>query len=265
MSKMNKPLIMLNLFIFNTVFCGGLCSKLCNRSLLLQSHVSKNNSSNCTDEIKLLHNLPYCVTMCMALAKNRSLKQIQSLLSCSCCKKRAFTSLVHFVKGLGENKSEEIAEMFIQNGINPNDYNDLGELALITASQWIMIEAVKFMISLKVDINKRDIFNRNALMQAIYHSTLNDEDRLQQLDVVKLLLNSGANPNLFDSTGETPLHYATLYNLNEVVYLLLIYGANTNILYKGENFFGFAKNNPEVLQTYARFKKFNEGVDKILL
>jgi len=47
------------------------------------------------------------------------------------------------------------------------------------------------------------------------------------LDVVKLLLEHGADPNVQDDEGETPLHHAAAWRDNvDIVRLLLEHGAD---------------------------------------
>lgn len=48
------------------------------------------------------------------------------------------------------------------------------------------------------------------------------------VEVVKLLLKRGANPNASDDTGETPLHYAVGEGNIGIVQALLQYNANVN-------------------------------------
>ena len=48
------------------------------------------------------------------------------------------------------------------------------------------------------------------------------------MEVVKLLLNAGADPKLADRNGDTALHSATLLGRGDVVQLLLNAGAEAN-------------------------------------
>lgn len=49
------------------------------------------------------------------------------------------------------------------------------------------------------------------------------------IDIVKILLDYGANPNHINSVGMTPLHQAVKNDYVDVVKILLNYGADTNI------------------------------------
>lgn len=49
------------------------------------------------------------------------------------------------------------------------------------------------------------------------------------LDVVTMMINYGADPNLADADGNTPLHWAAYYGFNGVVSALLNAGANPTV------------------------------------
>jgi ankyrin repeat protein len=48
--------------------------------------------------------------------------------------------------------------------------------------------------------------------------------------LVKLLLNSAANPNLKNDHGETPLHWAARLGHVDIVKMLISHGANPNVV-----------------------------------
>jgi ankyrin repeat protein len=52
--------------------------------------------------------------------------------------------------------------------------------------------------------------------------------RIEQLAVMKFLHSKGANPNLYDMDGMSPIHYASLEGKQKAVELLLIFGADIN-------------------------------------
>jgi ankyrin repeat protein len=52
----------------------------------------------------------------------------------------------------------------------------------------------------------------------------------KRYDLVRLLLDNGANPNAQDRSGNAPLHFATQGHEQEMAALLLASGANVDIL-----------------------------------
>jgi len=80
------------------------------------------------------------------------------------------------------------------------------------------IEAVKQGLEAGVPVNAFDSLDQDALIAAISYNSL---------DEVKLLLAHGADPNLPDNAGWTPLHFAAWFGSTSVVLKELIdHGAN---------------------------------------
>jgi ankyrin repeat protein len=52
--------------------------------------------------------------------------------------------------------------------------------------------------------------------------------KTNSVDIVRILLDYGANPNSINAFGATPLHIAVKYENLETVKILLVYGADVN-------------------------------------
>ena len=80
--------------------------------------------------------------------------------------------------------------------------------------------------------------------------------------IVKFLLNKGANTNLQNYDGDTPLHLAARYEMEYIVKLLLYYNADVNVLNeKDETAVNSAKNNryPHVQDLLEENKFYSRG------
>ena len=97
------------------------------------------------------------------------------------------------------------------------------EIELHTAVMQDNTDNIKIILSMGfVDVNCEGLFGCNftPLHAASYKG--NKES-------VKILLNSGADPNLHDRWGNTPLHKAAYYGYEEVVEILVEGGADFNL------------------------------------
>ncbi|CAM0955508.1 unnamed protein product [Alopecurus aequalis] len=125
---------------------------------------------------------------------------------------------------------------------------DQGVGALHLAAAAKKLEVCEFLVEdIRVDVDAFDKCGRTPLVWAI-------GCKGAQVDIVRYLLDHGANPNNVDKIGFTPLHEATKLGLCEVVELLLSGGAYVN---------PFSSNHGTPLHLAAKYKQ--DGAMKILL
>ena len=97
-----------------------------------------------------------------------------------------------------------------------NESNSKGYLPHTLACYHGYYEAVSFLVYKVEDINA----NNNqvtALMAAVFK---------KDIELVKLLLDNNADPNIADANGTTAMHYATMFQNYDVISLLINAGAD---------------------------------------
>ncbi len=111
-------------------------------------------------------------------------------------------------------------QKLISAGANINEPDSNGATPLIHAIWKGKTEAAKYLIESGADLNAKDKKGYDALFYAIEYG---------QLETVKSLIGKGANIESKDLTGLTPLVYAVLYDRNiDIIKLLIKSGANLN-------------------------------------
>jgi ankyrin repeat protein len=93
-------------------------------------------------------------------------------------------------------------------------------MSIITASRNGNIELVRALID-NYGVDTQDYDGRTALLMASMYG---------HIDIVELLLKSGANINKKDGNGYTALYWATARGFKNIIRLLLKSGADTNII-----------------------------------
>lgn len=143
---------------------------------------------------------------------------------------------------------------FLAAGINPNVRDEsTGSTAIIAAASQGNLEIVKVLLHGGADVNAKDIGGYTAVLRALEnkHDELADmllaQPRIdlntqgangatvlmtfvwkQREDVVKALLERGADPKLADADGDTALHGAAQRGNPKLAEMLLAKGANPN-------------------------------------
>lgn len=114
-----------------------------------------------------------------------------------------------------------ILKMTLAHGADLKSTNRYGGTALIPAAERGHVETVKALIDAGVAVDHVNKLGWTALLEAIILG--NGGERHQQ--IVALLLEAGANPNLADSEGVTPLQHARTRGYRRIEQLLLGAGA----------------------------------------
>ena len=81
------------------------------------------------------------------------------------------------------------------------------------------LEMCRVLIRAGADVNAQDEFNRTPLMEQIASGNIN-------IEIIKLLLASGANVNLIDADGHSALYFAIIFENEAVIRYLIDNGAN---------------------------------------
>lgn len=112
------------------------------------------------------------------------------------------------------NGKLEILKYLIENGANIKIKNDKGENLLIIAAENSKFDIIKFLLEIKFPIDEPDNNGFNALCNSV-----------DSLEIVKLLIDGGANINYNYNDKITPLNMAIIQNQIETVKYLLENGA----------------------------------------
>jgi len=116
----------------------------------------------------------------------------------------------------------DIVELLIEAKANTKLTNRYGGVAIIPASEKGHVETVRTLLEkTDIDVNHVNRLGWTALLEAIL---LSDGGTKHQR-IVRLLLDHGADPNLADNDGVTPLQHAKQKGYKEIERMLLDAGA----------------------------------------
>ncbi|MHC4663824.1 MAG: ankyrin repeat domain-containing protein [Planctomycetota bacterium] len=122
----------------------------------------------------------------------------------------------------------DIAKLLLDNGAELNAKDGEDRTPLHWAVDGAYIEAVRLLLEYKTDIDSVDDKGRTPLYNAIAKEELTRTD----IDILKLLLSSGADPSIAASADydkRTPLHLAIGLQYTILVMMLIENGADPNI------------------------------------
>lgn len=116
----------------------------------------------------------------------------------------------------------DILRLAIDAGADPRITNRYGGVAIIPASEHGYVEVVRELLErTDIDVNHVNNLGWTALLEAII---LNNGNK-RQVETVQLLIEHGADVNLADSDGVTPLQHARKKGFTEIERLLVQAGA----------------------------------------
>lgn len=159
-------------------------------------------------------------------------------------------TLLHVLK----NFDLDLINDLIAKGVDIHALNHWNNNILHLTCKVLNVQATKLFLSKDVNLNQKNNSGETPLLLAVQGSK---EESAKGLEIIKELLEKGANPNIFTRSGNTPLFEACTSQNFEIVNLLLNYKAD--LLFqgcKGETIFD---------RLFLPAEKFDlEGVKKII-
>lgn len=115
----------------------------------------------------------------------------------------------------------EILRMTLAHGADLKSTNRYGGTALIPACERGHVETVRTLIAAGIDVDYVNRLNWTALLEAI----ILGDGGTRYIEIVKLLVDAGANVNLADGDGVSPLTHARRRGFKGMEKILLAAGA----------------------------------------
>ncbi len=116
----------------------------------------------------------------------------------------------------------EILRMTLAHGADLSSVNRYGGTALIPAAHHGHVETVRVLLKTEIDIDHVNNLGWTALLEAI----ILGDGGPTYIEIVRLLIEAGADINIADENNVTPLAHATSRNYTEIVDMLLTASEN---------------------------------------
>jgi ankyrin repeat protein len=129
---------------------------------------------------------------------------------------------VTILSAVARNNDEELVKLLLESGVQVDPKGHFGATPLAYAVEQGFLGITEKLIKAGADVNMQNHDGQSVLMMACDSAESNEE-------IIHELLHHGANPNIQDSSLETPLSISTKYGSLGVVKLLLDKGADPNI------------------------------------
>ena len=158
-----------------------------------------------------------------------------------------------------EASAVEIAQVLIENGADINIAGWRATTPLKYAIRRQNSDLVRYLISQGADVNYvaeidfRETITQSTISTIVSRSS--EAEKNKALEILEILLEAGADPNIQSVDGTTVLHEASYKGLTEFVKLLLKYDADPcvrNIW--GKSSFEFAENFPEIIELFEPYR-----------
>lgn len=138
-------------------------------------------------------------------------------------KDRQYTdALFNALHAAASSGNEDVINFLLEEGLNIDYPTPEGWTPLFIAARDGRAEAAKLLVFRGADLNFQTDRGATALLMAITQEYPSETDRASLLEY---MLKRGANPNLADANGFSPLYYAAALKNGAAVKLLLEYGA----------------------------------------
>ena len=121
----------------------------------------------------------------------------------------------------------DIQRWLLDHGADANVRSRSRYTALSNAAYSIQLEAVQVLLEHNAEVNSQNFQGRTPLYEACEQNR-DSESEGRAADIVRRLLDHGADPNICDNTRSTALHQASSSGLLKAVQLLLSYGAKAD-------------------------------------